>query len=90
MTGLPVQYRAPVLSESDAIRLRVYGYLGRSDRTAGWSVAEPVSDGERWRAQIYDNDVDGTLRLRGSVALTRGLDVIEAESSLNNLDNIVH
>ena len=79
---LPHQHQAPVLSESAAVRLRVHAYLGRQDLTARWTVDEPIADGERWRARVFDIDRDGELRARGEVVLTRAREVIPAETTL--------
>lgn len=72
----------PVVTEAAAVRLRVHAYLGRRDLTVKWLVDQPVEDGERWRAQVFEIDANDERRERGTVVLTRGRDVIEAETSL--------
>jgi transcriptional regulator with XRE-family HTH domain/Zn-dependent peptidase ImmA (M78 family) len=72
----------PVLSEAAAMRLRTYEYLGRRDLTVGWRVDEPVEDGERWRARVFELDDNGQRQDRGTVVLTRAREVIEHETSL--------
>jgi transcriptional regulator with XRE-family HTH domain/Zn-dependent peptidase ImmA (M78 family) len=72
----------PVLSEAAAMRLRAYEYLGRRDLTVGWRVDEPIEDGERWRARVFELDDNGERRERGTVVLTRAREVIESETSL--------
>jgi len=80
---LPQQHQAPVLSEAAAVRLRVHAYLGRQDLTVRWMVDEPVADGGRWRACVFDLDHAGERRSRGEVVLTRARDVIPAETTLD-------
>ena len=72
----------PVLSEAAAVRLRAYAYLGRRDLTVRWRVDEPIEDGERWRAPVFELDANGERRDRGTVVLTRARDIIEHETSL--------
>lgn len=72
----------PVLSEAAAVRLRAYAYLGRRDLTVRWRVDEPIEDGERWRARVFELDDNGERRERGTVVLTRAREVIELETSL--------
>lgn len=73
----------PVISEAAAMRLRTYEYLGRRDLTVGWRVDEPIEDGERWRARVFELDDNGERRERGTVVLTRAREVIESETSLS-------
>lgn len=72
----------PVLSEAAAVRLRAYAYLGRRDLTVRWCVDEPIEDGERWRAAVFELDANGERRDRGTVVLTRAREIIEHETSL--------
>lgn len=72
----------PVLSEAAAVRLRAYAYLGRRDLTVRWCVDEPIEDGERWRAPVFELDANGERRDRGTVVLTRAREIIEHETSL--------
>lgn len=72
----------PVLSEAAAVRLRAYAYLGRRDLTVRWYVDEPIEDGERWRASVFELDANGERRDRGAVVLTRAREIIEHETSL--------
>lgn len=75
----------PIVSEAAAARLRAHTYLGRRDLTVRWSVDEPLEDGERWRAPVFEIGADGERRNRGTVVLTRALDVLESETA-NSLD----
>jgi transcriptional regulator with XRE-family HTH domain/Zn-dependent peptidase ImmA (M78 family) len=75
-TGQP-----PVVSEAAAMRLRAYAYLGRRDLTVRWRVDEPIEDGERWRAPVFELDANGERRDRGTVVLTRAREIIEHETS---------
>lgn len=72
----------PVLSEAAAVRLRAYAYLGRRDLTVRWSVDEPIEDGERWRAPVFELDGNGARQDRGTVVLTRAREIVEQETSL--------
>jgi transcriptional regulator with XRE-family HTH domain/Zn-dependent peptidase ImmA (M78 family) len=80
---LPHQHQAPVVSEAAAVRLRVYAYLGQRDLTVRWMVDEPVADGGRWRARVFDIGRDGERRNRGEVVLTRAREVVAAETRLD-------
>ncbi|MBC7975372.1 MAG: ImmA/IrrE family metallo-endopeptidase [Myxococcales bacterium] len=71
----------PVLSEAAEVRLRAYAYLGRRDLTVQWRVDEPIEDGERWRAPVFELDADGERRDRGTVVLTRAREILEHETS---------
>jgi hypothetical protein len=62
--------------------LRAYEYLGRRDLTVGWRVDEPIEDGERWRARVFELDDNGERRERGTVVLTRAREVLEHETLL--------
>ncbi len=74
--------RAAVLSEVASVRLRVYAYLGRRDLTVRWQVDDPIEDGERWRALVFEVDANGERQPRGTVVLTRAREIIERETSL--------
>jgi transcriptional regulator with XRE-family HTH domain len=80
---LPHQSQAPVLPEAAAVRLRVHAYLGRQDLTVRWMVEEPIADGGRWRARVFDIDPNGERRNRGEVVLTRAREVVPAETTLD-------
>lgn len=74
--------RPPVLPEAAAVRLRVYAFLDRRDLTVPWRVDEPIEDGERWRAPVFDLDANGARRDRGTVVLSRAREIIEHETLL--------
>lgn len=72
----------PVLPEEVAVRLRAYAYLDRRDLTVQWRVDEPIEDGERWRAPVFELNTNGERRDRGTIVLTRAREIIEHETSL--------
>ncbi|HET7502734.1 MAG TPA: XRE family transcriptional regulator [Kofleriaceae bacterium] len=82
---LPGHGQAPILSEAAAVRLQVYAYLGRRDLTVSWRVDEPVADGERWRADVFDLAEGGERRARGVVVLSRSREVLPDETKLDSL-----
>ncbi|HEX4422632.1 MAG TPA: hypothetical protein VH165_32175 [Kofleriaceae bacterium] len=43
---------------------------------------EPIEDGERWRAPVFELDAHGERRDCGTVVLTRTREIIEHETSL--------
>lgn len=74
--------QSPVVSEAAAVRLRAYAYLGRRDLTVRWRVDEPIENGERWLAPVFDLDANGERRDRGTVVLSRAREVLERETRL--------
>jgi hypothetical protein len=46
-------------------------------------VDEPIADGGRWRARVFDTDHNGERRARGEVVLTRAREVVPAETTLD-------
>jgi hypothetical protein len=78
----PLAGQPPLITEAAAVRLRTYAYLGRRDLTVRWRVDEPIEDGERWRAAVFELDAAGARKQRGVVVLSRAREVVEHETSL--------
>lgn len=79
--ALPAELRAPFRSEAESARLRIQAFLGKTDRTAAWQVDEPVRDGARWRADVFELDSAGRRVDRGTATMSRAHEVVVTDAS---------
>jgi transcriptional regulator with XRE-family HTH domain len=80
---LPAAMRSAFRSEAESVRLRVQAFLGGSAQTAMWQVDEPIPDGPRWKARVFDIDTSGVRRDRGTVVMSQAHKVIPVETILD-------